>query len=74
MNSLADALREVAGPEQVLTAPTDLERYARDATAGFAQIPAAVVFPGDAAQVAAVLRVCQALARAPSSRVAVAPA
>jgi glycolate oxidase len=60
MNSLADALREVAGPEQVLTAPTDLERYARDATAGFAQIPAAVVFPGDAAPVAAVLRVCQA--------------
>jgi glycolate oxidase len=60
MNSLADALREVVGPEHVLTAPADLAKYARDATAGFAQMPAVVVFPGDAAQVAAVLRVCRA--------------
>jgi glycolate oxidase len=64
MPPLADALREVVGPDQVLTLPADLERYARDATAGYAQTPAAVVFPGDAAQVAAVLRVCRA-GRAP---------
>lgn len=64
MPSLADALRAVTGPDQVLTAPPDLARYSRDATAGFTQIPAVVVFPADAAQVAAILRVCRA-ARAP---------
>jgi len=59
MSCLADALRDAVGSGNVLTAPGELERYARDATAGFAQVPAAVVFPADAVQVAAVLRVCR---------------
>ncbi|HVU39269.1 MAG TPA: FAD-linked oxidase C-terminal domain-containing protein [Opitutales bacterium] len=60
MADLAEALREIVGTPHVLTAPGDLALFSRDATAGYAQMPAAVVFPGDAAQVAAVLRACQA--------------
>jgi len=60
MADLAAALRDVVGAQNVLTAPADIAPYARDATAGYAQTPAAVVFPGDAAQVAGVLRVCRA--------------
>jgi glycolate oxidase len=59
MSSLVDALREAAGPGNVLSAPAEMAPYARDATAGYAQMPVAVVFPADAARVAAVLRVCQ---------------
>ncbi|HTB62479.1 MAG TPA: FAD-linked oxidase C-terminal domain-containing protein, partial [Opitutales bacterium] len=59
MSSLVDVLRMAAGTENVLITPADLAPYARDATAGYAQIPVAVVFPGDAAQVAAVVRICQ---------------
>jgi glycolate oxidase len=57
MSDLAAALRDALGAEHVLTAPEDILPYAFDGTAALPrQIPAAVVFPADAAQVAAVLR------------------
>jgi glycolate oxidase len=44
------------GAEHVLTAPEDLIPYGFDGTATLRQRPLAVVFPGNAAEVAAVLR------------------
>ncbi len=60
MADLVSALCQALGAAHVLVAPDDVAPYAVDATAGYAQTPAAVAFPGDAAQVAAVLRLCQA--------------
>ena len=59
MTVLAAALSQVLGPRGVLTSPPDLAPYSRDATAGFVQMPMAVVFPNDAAQVAALVRLCR---------------
>ncbi len=59
MPDLISALCRTLGAQNVLIAPTDVAPYAQDATAGYAQTPAAVVFPADATQVAAVLRICQ---------------
>jgi glycolate oxidase len=57
MSDLAASLRHTLGAEHVLTAPEDILPYAFDGTAGLPrQAPVAVVFPADAAQVAAVLR------------------
>jgi glycolate oxidase len=58
MADLVAALCNALGAQNVLMAPDDVAPYARDATAGYMQTPAAVVFPGDAGQVAAVLRIC----------------
>jgi len=52
-----DALRAAVGAEHVRTAAGDLAAYARDATPLFHRRPDAVVFPGSAAEVAAVLRI-----------------
>ncbi len=59
MSSLADALHGAVGSGNVLTAPAELEIYARDATDGFSQVTDAVVFQSDKAHVAAVVRVCR---------------
>jgi glycolate oxidase len=65
MSDLAAVLRDALGAEHVLTTAEDILPYAFDGTAGLPrQAPAVVVFPGDAAQVAAVLRAAHA-ARAP---------
>jgi len=58
MTDLAAALRQALGPEGVLTATEAMAPYARDATAGYAQTPAVVVFPKDTGQVATVVRLC----------------
>jgi len=61
MSDFAAVLSEALGAPHVLTAPEDVLPYAFDGTAALKrQAPAAVVFPGDAAQVAAVLRIARA--------------
>ena len=61
MSDLAAVLSEALGAPNVLTAPEDVLPYAFDGTAALPrQAPAAVVFPGDTAQVAAVLRIARA--------------
>ncbi len=52
---LIDALRQAVGAEHVLTGREDLLRYAGDATPGLSRLPAAVVVPASAAEVAKVL-------------------
>jgi len=59
MTELAVALSQVLGPPGMLTSPSELVPYSRDATAGYMQAPAAVVFPKDVAQVAAVVNICR---------------
>jgi glycolate oxidase len=54
--SLTKQLEGIVGPAHVHTADGDLVAYSRDATALFRHRPDAVVFPADAGQVAAVLR------------------
>jgi len=58
MTQLAAALSQALGQQSVLTSTPELTPYSRDATAGYAQMPAAVVFPEDAAQVGAIVRLC----------------
>jgi glycolate oxidase len=60
MPDLAADLRAALGADHVLTAPDDVAPYSSDARATLHQTPAAVVFPGDVAQVATVLRVARA--------------
>lgn len=50
------AVRNIVGAKHVLTGREDLLPYAFDGTAAVRQMPACVVFPGDTAEVAAVLR------------------
>ncbi len=52
-------LKSLLGEAHVLTAPEDLAVYAYDGTAALRQRPAVVVLPGDAAQVAGVLRLAR---------------
>jgi len=59
MTELAAALSQALGPSGVLTSTQDLVPFARDATAGYMQLPATVVFPADAGQVAAVVQICR---------------
>ncbi|MEV0838461.1 FAD-linked oxidase C-terminal domain-containing protein [Actinocatenispora sera] len=58
---LAGRLAEIVGERHVRTAEGDLEAYARDATPLFRHRPDVVVFPGDAAEVAAVLKLATEL-------------
>jgi glycolate oxidase len=53
-------LRGLLGPDRVLTAKEDLIPYAFDGTAVLRQLPQAVVFPRDAREVSAVLKLAQA--------------
>jgi glycolate oxidase len=59
MIDLVAALSLALGPRGVLTLPPELAAYSHDATAGYAQTPAVVVFPTDVAQVAAVVQICR---------------
>jgi len=51
-----EALRQIVGPQHVLTAREDLIPYSFDGTAALKQLPGCVVFPRDTAQVAALLK------------------
>ncbi len=59
MDTLIDQLRTCVGPNHVLTSKEELLVYAFDGTAALRQLPRAVVFPADTAQVAAVLRLAR---------------
>jgi len=56
MPELVDRLREIVGPAYVLTAPEDTVVYEQDAFLVARAHPDAVVLPGSAAEVAAVVR------------------
>ncbi|HEY5079999.1 MAG TPA: FAD-linked oxidase C-terminal domain-containing protein [Opitutaceae bacterium] len=56
---MIDELIHILGREQVLTEREDLVPYSFDATAVLRQVPAVVVFPKNAAEVAAVLSVAR---------------
>lgn len=62
--SCVDELRDLLGPDQVLTAPEDLIPYAFDGTAALRQMPAAVVFPQSTERVSATLQ-CASRNRVP---------
>jgi len=64
VSTLVDQLRERLGAAHVLTEKEDLLPYAFDGTAALRQLPLAVVFPADTAEVAAVLGLARS-ARAP---------
>ena len=71
--ALAPAMREICGPADVLTDPLELRTYECDGLTSHRTVPALVVLPETAAEVAAVVRA----ARRPacrSSRAAAAPA
>ena len=57
---LAAALSALLGVHRVLTAPEDILPYGFDGTAALKQLPACVVFPRDAADVAFILRLAHA--------------
>jgi glycolate oxidase len=52
-------LQQLLGPANVLTAREDLIPYAFDGTATLKQLPRAVVFPADAAQISAILKIAR---------------
>jgi len=56
--ALIARLREIVGAEHVFTHPHQLRTYASDGLLQYSQHPAAAVVPGDAAEVAAVVRAC----------------
>jgi glycolate oxidase len=58
--ALLDDLRAALGADHVLTAPEDVIPYGFDGTATLKQRPLAVVFPADAREVSAVLRLAAA--------------
>jgi glycolate oxidase len=56
--ALAPAMREICGPGDVLTDPLELRTYECDGLTSHRAVPALVVLPETAAEVAAVVRVC----------------
>ncbi|HWL88259.1 MAG TPA: FAD-linked oxidase C-terminal domain-containing protein, partial [Polyangiaceae bacterium] len=58
--TLAPAMREICGPADVLTDPLELRTYECDGLTSHRTVPALVVLPETAAEVAAVVRVCAA--------------
>jgi glycolate oxidase len=56
--ALASAMREICGPGDVLTDPLELRTYECDGLTSHRTVPALVVLPETAAEVAAVVRVC----------------
>src|SRR5579863_5545923 len=56
--ALAPAMREICGPADVLTDPLQLRTYECDGLTSHRTVPALVVLPESAAEVAAVVRVC----------------
>src|SRR6202042_1716542 len=57
-SALATAMREICGPADVLTDPLQLRTYECDGLTSHRTVPALVVLPESAAEVAAVVRVC----------------
>src|ERR1039457_5234878 len=55
---LISSLREICGPEHVLTHPHALATYRSDGLAHYRQTPIAAVLPGSAEQVQRVVRAC----------------
>ena len=55
-----DALANAVGPASVLTETADLVTYESDALMHLRQVPGAVVLPGSAAEVQAVVKLCHA--------------
>ncbi len=60
MSDIIAALQDAVGAPHVLTEREDILPYAFDGTAGLRQVPLAVVFPADTAQVCALLRIARA--------------
>jgi glycolate oxidase len=58
-DSTLSQLRQLLGPDQVLTAKEDLIPYSFDGTAALYQLPGCVVFPRNTEQVAGVLRIAR---------------
>jgi glycolate oxidase len=56
--ALAASMREICGPADVLTDPLELRTYECDGLTSHRTVPALVVLPESAAEVAAVVRVC----------------
>src|SRR5579863_182217 len=56
--ALAPAMREICGPADVLTDPLQLRTYECDGLTSHRTVPALVVLPESAAEVAAVVRLC----------------
>jgi glycolate oxidase len=56
--ALVDELRAIVGPDAVLATPDELRTYECDALTSLRAVPGAVVLPGSAAEVQAVVRVC----------------
>ena len=56
--ALAPRLREIAGPDNVLSDPRQLRTYECDGLTSHRSVPALVVLPDTAEQVAAVVRAC----------------
>jgi FAD/FMN-containing dehydrogenases len=54
-----ERLKAIVGAEHVLTQQEDLIPYAFDGTAALKQMPAAVVFPGNTTEVAAILKLAR---------------
>ena len=57
---LAGAMREICGPADVISDPLELRTYECDGLTSHRTVPALVVLPESAAEVAAVVRVCAA--------------
>ena len=57
-------MREICGPADVLTDPLELRTYECDGLTSHRTVPALVVLPETAAEVAAVVRVCARRRRA----------
>lgn len=56
---MIERLKAIVGAEHVLTQQEDLIPYAFDGTAALKQMPAAVVFPGNTTEVAAILKLAR---------------
>ena len=63
MRSLLRALRDVVGPEALLSRPEDLLVYEADGLTHHAARPGAVVLPADKHQVVGVVRACRSHGR-----------
>jgi glycolate oxidase len=59
MNLIQSALAAIVGPTSVLISAEDLIPYAFDGTAALKQLPSAVVFPANATEVSAILRLAR---------------
>src|ERR1700761_6846917 len=56
--ALVTALREICGPADVITDPLELRTYECDGLTSHRAVPAVVVLPESATEVAAVVRAC----------------